>query len=576
MKTFKVNDWVVRLGLAGAGLYIIRRQIFALLLRAPMPTHQVSVTRGARIPMPDGETLAADLYLPHGNDRLPTVLIRTPYTRSGSLFHPLVFYSQRFAERGFNVICQDVRGTHDSGKDFQPFLHEVDDGGATLEWIAQQPWSDGNVGMWGESYVGYTQWAGAASGSQALKALFPMITDSQLVEFPGDGLHMDTLLRWMLTLDALSDPNVSAWQRLRRLTDSALQDRLLADAFMHLPLTTVDEVFLRRPQPFYREVVGDLSPDHPYWTETNLAEIVPGAPPAHFVSGWYDIFLDGLLRDYSAQLAAGKQPYLTVGPWTHMDSRLTFSTFQEAVGWFSAYLKGDRRWLRRDPVRIFVMGADRWRSFASWPPPTFTTRYFLGGVASAHAGALFPDSPPPRSAPDHYRFDPANPTPSIGGPLLATKAGARDNRPLETRSDLLVYTSLPLSQPLEAIGPVRLELFVQSSTPHTDFFGRLCDVHPDGRSINICEGHVRLTPGAGEQQPDGSLRIEIELGATAHQFQRAHRIRLHVCSGAHPRIARNLGTGEPINTATRMVVADQTVFHDAAHPSALVLPLMTW
>jgi putative CocE/NonD family hydrolase len=248
-------------------------------------------------------------------------------------------------------------------------------------------------------------------------------------------------------------------------------------------------------------------------------------------------------------------------------------------------------------VAVYVMGEKRWRTFPSWPPAGFTVRYFLGGMGAAKAGTLYPDNPPPTALPDRYRYDPANPTPSLGGPLLATKAGPKDNRPLEARADLLVYTSLPLSEKVTIIGPVQLELFMESSTPYTDFFGRLLDVHPDGRSINLCEGHVRLHPapvaaedvhehaegepsGAGHvhgaRQADGTLRVVIDLGATAHQFQRGHRIRLHVCSGAHPRISRNLGTGDPLHEGTRMVPADQTVHHDAAHPSALVLPLMRW
>jgi hypothetical protein len=570
--TPRISDWAVGLGLAGVGFYAIRRQILALVLGAPMPSHQVQVTRNVHIPMPDGVSLVADLYRPYGETPQPTILIRTPYTRRGPIYHPLVFYSQRFAERGFNVVCQDVRGCNDSEGEFAPFIHEEADGQATIDWIVQQPWSDGKVGMWGESYVGYTQWA--AVGAPALQALFPGITHSQLMDYPGDGLELDTLLRWMLTLDALRRPGLRPWERMQRASNADVQDRLLADAFMHLPLATVDEVFLGRPEPFYREMLTDLSPDHAYWQSTSQAHKVAAAPPTHFISGWHDIFLNGLLNDYQLQLAAGKQPYLTIGPWTHMDYRVAFDAFHEAVAWFSAHLKGERRWLRPDPVRIFVMGAGEWRSFSSWPPPAFTKRYYLGGVAAAKAGSLYPDSPPPTSAADHYRFDPANPTPSIGGPLLATKAGAKDNRPLETRGDVLVYTSLPLTQPVEVIGGVRLELFVQSSTPFTDFFGRLCDVHPDGRSINICEGHLRLEPGVGELEPDGSLRIEVDLGATAYRFQRAHRIRLHVCSGAHPRVARNLGTGEPLHSATAMVAADQTVYHDAAHPSALALPLI--
>jgi putative CocE/NonD family hydrolase len=176
-------------------------------------------------------------------------------------------------------------------------------------------------------------------------------------------------------------------------------------------------------------------------------------------------------------------------------------------------------------------------------------------------------------APDHYRYDPANPTPSVGGTLLLT-GGPRDNRRLEARPDVLSFTTASLDADLEVIGPISLELYVRSSLEHTDFAGRLCDVHPDGRSINICDGLLRLNPDTDGVQPDGSRRIQIDLWATAHRFRRGHHLRLQVSSGAHPRWSRNLGTGEPIGTAVSMIAADQTIYHDRTRPSALVLPVV--
>jgi putative CocE/NonD family hydrolase len=191
-----------------------------------------------------------------------------------------------------------------------------------------------------------------------------------------------------------------------------------------------------------------------------------------------------------------------------------------------------------------------------------------------HAGGRLAATPPPEDAPpDHYRYDPADPTPNIGGPLIFPPAGAQDQRPLEARPDVLCYTTDPLPADLEVIGPVRLELYVRSSRAHTDFVGRLCDVAPNGRSVNICEGLTRLEPGCGTPHPDGSLRITVDLYPTAHCFREGHRIRLHVASGGHPRWARKLGTGEPLATGTHMAPATQTIYHDAAHPAVLVLPV---
>jgi hypothetical protein len=227
--------------------------------------------------------------------------------------------------------------------------------------------------------------------------------------------------------------------------------------------------------------------------------------------------------------------------------------------------------LRPQPVRICVLGSNEWREMADWPPPAQDTRYFLHGKQQ-----LAIDQPAELSQPDRYVYDPGDPTPAMGGPLLSFASGPVDQRSIENRSDVLTYTTAPFGEDLEVIGTPRAELYVRSSLAHTDFVARLCDVQPDGRSINLCDGFVRLTPGDGELQPDGSLKIIIELWPTAICFQRGHRLRLQVCSGAHPRLSRNLGKGEPLATATEWQGAEQLIYHDAAHPSALILPVTSW
>jgi putative CocE/NonD family hydrolase len=291
--------------------------------------------------------------------------------------------------------------------------------------------------------------------------------------------------------------------------------------------------------------------------------------PAYLIGGWYDIFLQDLLADYAALRAAGQQPYLTVGPWQHIDSGLGRQSLQQCLDWLDYHLKGRAGRLREMPVRVYVMGANEWREMPDWPPPASERHYYL----QPHAG-LAPDLPPIDAGPDHYRYNPGDPTPSLGGPLFMTTAGAVDNAPLEARADVLVYTTSPLAHDLTVIGPVRAELFVHSSLEHTDFFARLCDVHPDGCSYNLCDGIVRLGPGLGERQPDGSLLIAVNMWATANRFAAGNAIRLQISSGAHPRFDRNLGTGELPGKGRDMRIAEQTVYLDAAHPSALVLPVV--
>jgi putative CocE/NonD family hydrolase len=222
-------------------------------------------------------------------------------------------------------------------------------------------------------------------------------------------------------------------------------------------------------------------------------------------------------------------------------------------------------------VQVFVMGVGGWREMDDWPPPSRPLAYYLRPNAASSRQAL-PAKPDETLPPSEYVYDPHNPTPSLGGALMSVHAGRRDNRALESRSDVLTFTTPPLERPLEIIGPVRLVLYVRSSQSFTDFFGRLCDVQPDGRSINICDGLLRIAPGVGQLQPDGCLRSEIDLWSTAYRFAGGHRLRLQVSSGAHPRWSRNPGSGEPLATAVRLIPAQQAVYHDRLHPSALVLP----
>jgi len=588
---------LLSLSLAGLGLYAYRRSIIARLLGLRPPQYPTGVERNIRVPMPDGVGLMADHYYPRAAGRLPAILVRSYYGRgpdvSGLFGWLMSFLGVRFAERGYHVVVQTTRGRFDSEGETEPFVDAAPDGHATLDWIARQPWCDGTVGMWGLSYLGYVQWAVATDPQRSpqLKAIVPQMIGSRVphIVYPNGAFALDTFLRWVFAVDVLDNlkkrPNAES---LRRISPQGMA-RYLAPAFRHVPMGESDAVAVGRPLDYFRRWLAHLSPDDPYWQQLDLHPRLPQVTAAtHLIGGWYDIGLRELIDDYAALKAAGRSPYLTIGPWIHGEQPSIVAALREGIAWFDAHLKGDRRGLRKKPVRICVMGAgrDAWREMDDWPPPARETRYFLRSdgrlKTSDPKGALRRVSKTSEvSPPDCYRYDPADPTPSVGGPLLFPPSGPMDNRALEARADVLTYTTPALNRDVEVIGPVRLELFVRSSLAHTDFFGRLCDVHPDGRSINICDGLFRIEPEGGAagrpapaRQPDGSLRIEVDMWATAHRFQRGHRIRLQVSSGAHPRWSRNLGTGEPIATGTNMLVADQTVYHDSDHPSALVLPIV--
>lgn len=559
--------------------YKTRRKWIGRALSLPPAQYEVGVEMHLRVPMPDGLTLEAEHYYPLAEGSFPTILIRTPYGLStdNSKLHSAIthFPVQRFAERGFHVVVQSTRGRYGSEGRWIPFVDEAADGRATFDWIARQPWFNGSLGALGSSYSGYAQWALAASAPPYLKAMVLSVTTSNLISafFPADNtLGLDTTARWMLsTLGPNYTPSPAGWLWLATAWG---QDRYLQEAFDHLPLDELDQVVTGHPIDFFPDWLAHSSRSDPYWEALDFRrDIAHVNRPLHLIAGWYDLFTRYQLEDYQLLKAAGHRPYLTVSPSRHLSLDNYSTVIQEGLAWFEAYLKNDPSHLRRHPVRIFVMGRERnaWREMDDWPPPARETRYFLQGRRR-----LTTDRPAEVSLPDRYIYDPGNPTPAIGGPLLSFRAGPHDQRALESRSDVLTYTTDPLSEEVEVIGTPRVELYVRSSLEHTDFVARLCDVHPDGRSINLCDGLVRLAPGQAKPQPDGSLKVAIELWPTANCFRRGHRLRLQVCSGGHPRWNRNLGLGEPLATATDWQGSEQLIYHDAAHPSALILPVTSW
>lgn len=557
--------------------YKTRRQWIGRALHLPPAHYEVGVETHLRVPMPDGITLEAEHYFPKVEGSFPTILLRTPYGLStdnpGLNTVATNFPVQRFVERGYHVIAQSVRGRFGSEGHWVPFFNEEADGRATLDWIAQQSWFNGSLGLFGSSYVGYTQWAVAANAPSFVKAMVPTITTANLpgIMLPADHtLDLDTTARWTLITLGPDHP-ASALEQFWLMVPAG-QDRYLAEAFQHLPLNEIDEAITGQPLNFYRDWLEHPTRSDPHWQPVDFRRTLDGiTAPMHLITGWYDLFTRYQLEDYQLLKAAGHQPYLTVGATSHMSMGNFGTATQEGLAWFDAYLKNDPSHLRRNPVRIYIMGSDEWREMSDWPPPAQETRYYLHGQHRLASAA-----PADQAAPDRYVYDPANPTPAYGGPLLSFAAGPHDQRTLEGRSDVVTYTTESLTEDLEVIGSPHVELYVRSSNAHTDFVARLCVVHADGRSINLCDGFVRLNPGDGELQPDGSLKIAIELWPTANCFKPGQRLRLQVCSGGHPRWSRNLGTDEPLATGTHWQGAEQTLYHDADHPSALILPLTNW
>ena len=520
----------------------------------PPVTRAVRVHRRIAVTARDGVVLRTDHWEPRLRPA-PTILVRSPYGRGGVIG---LLSGRVLAERGFHVIVQSCRGTFDSGGEFEPMRHEREDGLDTVAWIERQPWFDGNLFTYGPSYLGFTQWAIAAEAGPALKGMLTSVTASAFRDptYAGGAYSLDTILNWVTIVSNQGGSLLSFMYKQNRV-----QARLRR-AWTHLPLSEVDGLVTGREIRFFQEWLKHSNPGDPYWDQRGNPDVAGVTAPVCMVGGWYDIFLPWQLRDYATLRNAGAAPRLVIGPWTHANPALLGASLREGLGWFRAALNGGVA----SGVTVQIGGSGEWRELPDWPPHARTTPWFLR--AGGGLGTVAPDA----GTPDGFRYDPADPTPSPGGPLLTNEAGRRDNRPVEARRDVLVYTSEPLDDDLEAIGPVSALVYTRASTEFFDVFVRVCDVEPDGRSENICDGLVRVFPGMFPPDAAGVRPVEVELWPMGYVFRRGHRLRVQLAGAAHPRYARNTGTGEPLGTAARLRPVDLEVYRAPEHPSALRLP----
>ncbi|WP_235030979.1 CocE/NonD family hydrolase [Nonomuraea solani] len=505
--------------------------------------------------MRDGAVLLADRWFPKaGRKGLPTALIRTAYGRG---FLDASMLARPLAERGFQVLIVSSRGTFGSGGAFDPLRCEREDGLDTLDWVVEQPWFGDSMILTGGSYQGFTQWAVADQVPPQVKAIIPLVSNSALTL---DFLHQD---RFSLEVPFSWGISVAGQERPLSMLRVLLQERRLERVLRTLPLSQADVAMLGRHDDYIQNILTHDS-DDPFWAALDHRDRVADITvPASLIGGWYDFFLPGQLRDFHVLQEAGRGARLTVGPWPHASLEAGGVAAREALDFGLAHARGEQP-PERAPVRLFVMGEDAWRDFPSWPPPGYRPQR----LHLQPAGALATD-PPPESDPDGYHYDPADPTPTVGGMrmTMTEKAGRVDNTKLEARPDVLTYTTAALERDVEVIGEVSAEIWFRSSLPYADMFVRLCDVDEQGRSYNVCDGLISLT-GA-----DRTSCATVRLWPTAYRFKRGHRIRVQVSSGAFPRYNRNPGTGEPRATATTLRAADQQIHHDPQHPSAVILPV---
>jgi hypothetical protein len=534
---------------------------------------------GVRVPMRDGVELRANLFRPTASGRFPAIVQRTPYGRGGRDWHD----GARYARAGYVVVVQDTRGRGDSGGRWEPFLHDAADGADTRAWILRQPWSNGRIGTSGGSYLGWTQWAavpGAGEELAAIAAQVPFGNAYRDVVYSGGALRLGLAMGWGMATGGVGlDP-----------------ERLQA-AYRHLPLLRFDEA-LPRPVPYLRDWVAHPVHDD-YWRARGIDDHAAQVrtPTLNF-GGWYDIFAAATLElTRQARAANGGGPhYAVIGPWGHgaSDRRLgglDFGShapvklwelqFRWLEHWLQGRGEGTAGWA---PYRLFVMGENRWRDEQEWPlARTRYTPYYLhsrGGANTLNGDGGLDTRAPDTETPDVFLYDGDDPVPTTGGAnIVGAAEGPFDQRGVERREDVLVYTTAPLLRAVEVTGPVKLVLWASSDARDTDFTAKLVDVHPDGRAFNLCDGIVRARwrHGDGREallEPGRVERFEIDVGVTANLFRRGHRIRLEVSSSNFPRFDRNPNSGKPWGTDTEMLPARQTVVHDAARPSHLLLPVI--
>lgn len=529
--------------------------------------------RPFEVPMSDGVSLLGDLLLP---DRVapgaPTIVIRTPYGRNAILRLRL---AMPLATHGFPVFIQSARGTAGSGGTFAPQVHEQSDGIETLRWVRRQPWFTGHLATAGESYLGYTQWA--AAGKLAREETETAATAMSLsVTMPDFGA---------ITWDhgAFSLRNALGWSSMMRKMDKPLgmfsgrfRDRRLEQGLDTVPLSHGDTVASGAPIDWYQDWVRHEDQREPFWADqSHTAAAADVTAAIIMVTGWYDIFLPWQMKSYEALAVKGRAPRLTIGPWQHTTPAGVATNVEETVEFFAETFL-DAPSTRTAPVRLFLTGADEWVDSTTWPPaPQEAQELFLGARGTLDRTA--PLETGGQSA-TPYTYDPADPTPSTGGPTLHGTGGPVDDQILEQRPDVVVFTGDPLAADQVVAGTPTATIWLRSDRPSVDVFVRLCEVHPDGRSMAISDGIRRVgSPGTAHTDPvrdaEGAWPIEVELWPMAHRFARGSRLRVQISSGAHPRYARNAGTGLPAADETELLVAHQEVLHEAGRESSIRLPL---
>jgi len=562
--------------------------------------------------MRDGTILRADVYRPRTSQPVPVILMRTQYGKNDAQVDPPRYQPPDwFASHCYLVVVQDIRGQGESDGTFSEFTHDEDDGYDSVEWAAALPGSNGKVGMYGSSYVGATQWLAAVTAPPHLVTIVPANTASDYYDgwtYEGGEFRLAFVLPWAIGIATTAAAN--------RHDDAAAQQLSAAGAdptrwLNYRPYKDLPPMQPGNPTvaPWYFDWIAHRVRDD-FWKKWSIRDRYAAVKvPVLDFEGWYDAFLAGGVENFAGMAAHGATPdarlnqRLVIGPWDHVNwgrenstpapllkdiGRIGDSPINDLMlAWYDHFLKGVDNGVAGKPrVDYFLMGANTWKTSTGWPlPQTRWTRYYLAGAggAATRTGTLTTTPAAPSQAPDTYTYDPANPAPSLGGHSCcgaqSGPQGPYDQTPAEQRSDVLVYTSDPLKADTEITGPTTVDLWAASSAPDTDFTAKLAVLRPDGHVINLNNGILRAAfrDSLSDPQPitvGQPTEYRIAVWPTSYLFRPGDRVRVEVSSSDYPQFAPNPNTGAPFGQTAEAASATQTIFHDAAHPSAVVLPVI--
>ena len=555
-----------------------------------MPSYEVDMRLNVKVPMRDGVELSADLYLPRASGTFPTVLMRTPYSNNMDV---TIERARVLANDGYACVIQDIRGRWDSDGDYYPFHPDVDDGFDTQEWVGQQEWSNGKIGMAGSSYLGLVQWLSAPLRSQYLTCLAPRVICGDFYNglvYPGGALQLNVVMTWGM--------------RTNGRTGQSIDYHDWTNAFRALPVGDAD-LSAGRALGFFKDWIEHPAYDD-YWNAIDVEDKWNEIEvPAFSMGGWFDLYSADAFTNFNGIRENGRTPEarqsrLIVGPWPHALSTssktgdVDFGAGSladldgEETRWFDYWLKGiDNGIVDEPPLRLFIMGINEWRDEHEWPlARTDWQRWHLhsdGDANSVRGGGCLSIDTPTDEPEDRFVYDPEFPVQTVGGNNCCSPDivpwGPYDQRAVEMRSDVLVYTSDPFEEDMEVTGPIKVVLYAATDGPDTDWTAKLVDVFPTGYAMNLCDGifRARYRESRSESrllEPNRVYEYEIDVAVTGNVFQKGHSVRIEISSSNFPRFDRNLNTGKDYGKDGEMRVANQAVYHSREYPSHVLLPVI--